>query len=221
MSSSKRSRKANRRGGEKCSLLTKSEETRLFVAVTFGLAPEPICEGDEKPMVNWAKRTRINSSFLGLVLKGLIVPMNMLHDGEIGFGVVDGELSRAEARAYRDNLTQLKAAWEWSPSRRPSFINGSNLHFILTQPEKVVLRLAVEAGQKISTGGGLTPDKMLNWAVQVRNNEILLLSVLVGDIFPVVIRQGSRPIFRSIKALPATLQQAYRTLLLQIPDKDA
>ncbi len=195
--------------------VTESECRKLNVAASYRMATssQP-CSGQvAKRLARWARRARIGSTMLDLVLSGKLLPMGVTTDGEIGFGVVVGELSRAEAKAYRAELAQIQGRWKWTPPLTFRISGNEDLAFILAEPEKNSLRLAVETARKCKNVS-LDAGQLLKWSAECRNDQVLLESVLTGDIVPFA-DQEDRLEFRDIDGRPHEEQRDYRCKLRQ------
>jgi hypothetical protein len=131
-----------RRHGED-SFLTDKDVDRLIVATAAGRDGELNCEQDAEQVIRWARGTRIGCAMLSLVLDGTLLPMGVKDDVEIAFGNVDTALSQADAKAYRDKLAQLQTGWKWTLPREFVISGDDDLGFILAEPERESLRLAV------------------------------------------------------------------------------
>ena len=190
------------------SFLTDEDVDRLIVATAAGRNAEskPFCEQDADQVIRWAKGTRIGCAMLSLVLAGEILPMGSMDDGQIGFGFVDTALSQADAKAYREKLAELQAGWKWTLPREFVITGDDDLGFMLAEPEKASLRLAVQIGNQQMKGEELEEARILRWAAEHRNDQVRLSSVVVGDVVPIVKGRGYCVTFRSIEALPVAEQ---------------
>ncbi len=197
--------------------LTDAEIDKLIVATAAGRAADSqrFCEQDVETVVDWARGVRIDASLLGLLLDGKLVPAGVKDDGEIAYRPVTGTLSRAEARSYRAELGRLQAGWTPTPPREFRISGDEDLDFVLAEPEKASLRLAVETGNQHWKGPDLESGQMLNWAAECRNAEVLLASVLVGDVLPIT-GDGGQLTFRHVDELAPADQKQHRHKLRQL-----
>ena len=190
----------------------------LIVATAAGRAAnsQPFCEQDVEKVISWARGVRVGAAMLGLVLDGRIMPMGTKGDGEIAYRPVVGTLSRAAARSYHAKLAQLQAGWEVKPPPLEFELSrDEDLSFVLAEPEEAALRLAVEIGNEHWKGAALDPLQMLKEAAECRNDEILLASVLVGDVLPLT-DDGGQLTFRHTDELPPADQKEHRRKLRQL-----
>jgi hypothetical protein len=197
--------------------LTDAEIDKLIVATAAGRVAnkQPFCEQDVETVVDWARGVRIDASLLGLLLDGKLVPAGVKDDGEIAYRPVTGTLSRAEARSYRAKLAQLQAGWTPTPPREFRISGDEAVDFALAETETASLRLAIETGNKHWKGPDLESGQMLTWAAECRNAEVLLASVLVGDVLPIT-GDGGQLTFRHTDELPPADQKEHRRKLRQL-----
>ena len=198
--------------------LTAAEIDKLIIATAAGrnLESKPFCEQDVEQVVRWARGVHAGVATLSLVLDGKILPIGVMDDGEIGFGIVDTAISQADAKAYRARLAQLQAGWRFTPSPKFCLSGNEDLAFILAEPEKASLRLAIQTGNQKMKGEELDAARMLQEAAEDRNDQILLASILVGDVVPIVMAKGRRLAFRGIEELPAAERQEHHANLRRI-----
>jgi hypothetical protein len=199
-------------------LLTDSEIARLTVAAAKAcdMDHRPFRKRDAEAVVEWAQKVRLEAGMFRLVLKGQILPVGLKDDGEIAFGLSDMDFSPAEASAYRAELEGLQDGWEYTLPVMFSLSGDDDLLVLLSEPEKASLQLSLRKGMEHYKCDDLEESRLLSWAAERRNDEALLVSMLVGDVIPIIRPTGYRLGFRGSDELSAWEEEKYRGKLREL-----